>query len=130
MLVTSNVLAHYDPTQPIGLAADALAYGIGAVISHVLPSGEEKPVAFASQTLTQSERNYTQIEREALALVFGVKRFHQYLYGRKFTLLTDHQPLATILVAKKGILPIAAARLRHYSWPPIHMRSNFFQVYP
>ena len=112
MLVTSNVLAHYDPTQPIRLAADASAYGIGVVISHVLPSGEEKPVAFASQTLTQSERNYAQIEREVLALVFGVKRFHQYLYGWKFTLLTDHRPLTTILGAKKGIPPIAAARLQ------------------
>jgi hypothetical protein len=89
LLTSSSVLAHYDPNLPIRLAADASAYGIGAVLSHVLPTGEEKPVAFVSRTLSSSEKNYAQLEKEALTLVFGVKRFHQYLYGRKFTLLTD-----------------------------------------
>jgi hypothetical protein len=64
------------------MAADASAFGVGAVISHI---GEEKPVAFASRTLTSSDRNYAQIEKEAFALVFGIRKFHQYLYGRKFT---------------------------------------------
>ena len=85
------------------------------MLSHVLPTGEEKPVAFVSRTLSSSEKNYAQIEKEALALVFGVKRFHQYLYGRKFTLLTDHRPLTTILGPKKGIPPIAAARLQRWA---------------
>ena len=115
VLTSSSVLAHYDPDLPIRLAADASAYGIGAVLSHVLPTGEEKPVAFVSRTLSSSEKNYAQIEKEALALVFGVKRFHQYLYGRKFTLLTDHRPLTTILGPKKGIPPIAAARLQRWA---------------
>ena len=115
LLTSSSVLAHYDTNLPIRLAADASAYGIGAVLSHVLPTGEEKPVAFVSRTLSSSEKNYAQIEKEALAIVFGVKRFHQYLYGRKFTLLTDHQPLTTILGPKKGIPPIAAARLQRWA---------------
>ena len=66
---------HYDTDLPLVLAADASSYGVGAVISHMLPSGEEKPIAFASRTLTRSEKNYAQLEKEALTLVFGVKNF-------------------------------------------------------
>jgi len=49
-------------------------------------------------------------------LVFGVKQFHSYLYGRSFTLVTDHKPLKTILGPKKGIPTVAAARLQHWAW--------------
>ena len=114
-LVSSRVLAHYDPTLPLKLAADASAYGVGAVISHVMPNGEERPIAFASRTLQPSERNYAQLEKEALALIFGIKKFHQYLFGRKFTLITDHKPLLAILGQKKGIPSLAAARLQRWA---------------
>ena len=80
-LVTAPVLAHYNPNLPIRLAADASAYGIGAVISHVFPDGTERPVAFASRTLTATERNYAQIQKEALSLIYALQKFHQYLYG-------------------------------------------------
>ena len=114
-IVSSSVLAHYDPILPLTLAADASAYGIGAVISHVMPNGEERPIAFSSRTLQASEQNYAQLEKEALALIFGIKKFHQYLYGRKFTLITDHKPLLAILGPKKGIPSLAAARLQRWA---------------
>ena len=114
-LVSSQVLAHYDPNLPIKMAADASEYGIGAVISHVYRDGSERPVAFTSRTLTASERNYAQLEKESLALVYGVQHFHQYLYGRTFTLVTDHKPLTSILNPKKGIPSLAAARLQRWA---------------
>ena len=114
-LTSSKVLAHYDPSLPLRLAADASAYGLGAVISHLMPNGNERPIAYASHTLSKSERNYAQLEKEALALIFGIKKFHQYLFGRKFTLVTDHKPLMAILASKKGIPPLAAARLQRWA---------------
>ena len=83
-------------------------------MSHVLPNGLEKPIAFASRTLSDSEQNYSQIDKEALALIFGVHKFHTYLYGRKFMLVTDHKPLMSIL-GPKEVSSVAAARLQRWS---------------
>ena len=81
-------------------------------MSHRYP---ERPIAFASRTLLPSERNYAQIEKEALSLVFGTQKFHQYIYGCQFTLITDHRPLTTIFGDKRGIPPVAAARLQRWA---------------
>ena len=58
-----------------------------------MPENSEKPIAFASHTLIPAECNYSQLEKEVLAVIFAVKRFHQYLYGTYFTLYSDHKPL-------------------------------------
>ena len=90
MLSSDLFLAHYDPTLPLNLAADASAHGVGAVIFQRYPDNSEHPIAFALRTLMPSEQKYAQIKKEALALIFGVRRFDQYLYSCKFMLITDH----------------------------------------
>jgi hypothetical protein len=113
-VLNSSLLVHYDVTKPLVLTCDASPRGVGAVLSHLI-NGVERPIAFASKTLSRSEQNYSQLHREALALIFGVKKFHKYIYGRKCVLQTDHQPLAAIFGSKRGIPSMAAARLQRWS---------------
>ena len=80
-LMKAPILAHYNPACSLRLAADASAYGIGAVLSHCYEDGSECPIAFTSRTSIAAEKNYTQIDKEALALIYGVQKFHVYLYG-------------------------------------------------
>ena len=111
MLTSSALLVHYDPSQPLVLSCDASQYGIGAVLSQVY-NGDEKPVAYASRTLNTAERNYSQLEKEALALIFGVKKFHTYLFGHKFTLNTDHKPLQSLFSESKPVPAMASGRIQ------------------
>ena len=104
-LASSSVLPHYNPKLEVQLAVDASPVGQGAVISHITEDETERPIAYASRSLTKAERNYSVIEKEALAIIFGIHKFQQFLYGRKFTLLTDHQPLMLLFGPKKGYHP-------------------------
>ena len=115
LITSEQVLTHYDPGLPVSLACDASPTGIGAVLSHVMLDGSERPVAFASRSLTKTERRYAQIDKEALSIVWGVKWFHVYLFGRQFTLLTDHKPLTSIFHPEKGVPAMTAARLQRYA---------------
>ena len=114
MVASDLVLTHYDPELPLSLATDASPYGIGAVLSHTTPEGE-KPIAFASRTLSKAEQNYSQLDKEALAIVWSVKKFFFYTCGRHFTLITDHQPLKYIFSPDKGIPAMSAARQQRYA---------------
>ena len=109
------VLTHFHPDLPLHVASDASPYGLGAVLSHSMPDGTERPIAFASRTLTSAEQNYSQIDKEALGIVWSLKKFHTYLYGRRFTLITDHQPLTAIFSPVKNLPSMTAARLQRYA---------------
>ena len=114
-LAEAPVLEHYDPRKPLTLATDASPYGIRAVLSHVMEDGSEKPVAYASRTLNDIEKRYSQLDKEALAIIFGVKRFHHYLYGRPFAIVSDHKPLQYLLSESRAVPTMASARLQRWA---------------
>ena len=88
LVAAHTVLAHFDPNLTMTLACDASSYGLGAVLSHITTTGEERPVALASHTLTVTKQKYSQIDKEALALVWRIKMFNQYLF--RITFHTDN----------------------------------------
>ena len=90
-VVSDTTLRYFDPSLPVTIHVDASQVGLGAAL---LQNG--KPVAFASKALTKTECRYANIEREMLAAVFRAERFHTYVYGRSFTIESDHKPLKSI----------------------------------
>ncbi len=92
-LVSTNIcLQYYNPSIDVQLEVDASIKGLGATLVQ-----HGQPVAYASKALTPTQANYSNIERECLAVVYGIQHFHHYLYGRHFTVISDHKPLEVIL---------------------------------
>ncbi|XP_014364079.2 uncharacterized protein LOC106715315 [Papilio machaon] len=94
---------------------DSSAYGLGAVLTQRDAEGRERPLCCASRTLNAAELNYSQLDKEALAIVFGVTKHHNYLYGRYFTIRSDHRPLSYIFGKNKGLPVTAASRIQRYA---------------
>lgn len=114
MLTTTPVLAHFDPSKPIGISCDASPTGLGVILFHRDENGFERQIASSSKLLSETERKYSQIEKEGLAIIHGVKKYYKYLCGRHFTLVTDHKPLLSIFGPKTNLPPLIATRLHHW----------------
>ena len=114
-LLNSSALVHFDTQLPITIISDSSAYGVGAVLCHSV-SGQERPVTFASRTLNKAERNYSQLEKEALAIVFALKKFHNYVWGQpSIKVVTDHKPLLGLFSPDKPIPAMASGRIQRWA---------------
>lgn len=100
MILKAPTLSHYDPNKQIIVSADSSSYGLGAVLLQENQDGSRSVVSYASRTLNSSERNYAQIEKEALALVWALHKFKDFVIGIEVILETDHKPLLQILQTK------------------------------
>ena len=107
------MIVHYNSRLPLAMICDASPYGIGAVLSHRMADGSDRPIAFASRTLAPAEKRYAQIEREGLAIVFGVTKFHKY-NGQDFEIRSGHMPLLGHMSEDKLISPLASARIQRW----------------
>ena len=115
MFFTSScLLCHFDPEKEVILSCHTSPYGVGAVLSHVTPKGE-RPVAFASRYLSTAERKYAHLDNEGLVIIFGVKKFHGYLFGCKFEIRPDHRPLQHIFDSSRDIPQLAFAGLQRWA---------------
>ena len=107
------VIAHFDLNAQTILSANASSFGLGAVLQQRQASGEVKPVAFISRSMTPTEQRYAQIEKEALAFTWGCERLSDYLIGLPFSIQTGHKPLVPLFSTKNlEELPVRVQRFR------------------
>jgi hypothetical protein len=114
LLCSSKLLVHYDLEKELVVSCDASPKGLGAVIAHVFEDNFERPIEYASRTLSPAEQNYSQIDREALAIVFAVKKWHNYLAGRHFVIYTDNKPLLGLFGTDRPIPHVISPRVERW----------------
>ena len=111
-LAKPTVLSLYNPRAPTKVSADASSYGLGSVLLQQV-GDIWKPVAYASRSMSETERRYAQIEKEALAVTWACDKFSDYILGRSFHVETDHKPLVPLLSTKElDRLPLHVLRFR------------------
>ncbi|UYV84627.1 K02A2.6-like, partial [Cordylochernes scorpioides] len=126
-LTKEPCLAYYNLNSPTELITDASPIGLGAVLIQTQQNGLKRPIAYASRSLTDTEKRYSQIEKETLGCVWAIEHFNTYIWGRKFVLKTDHKPLIYMLNPENGaVLP---PRIQRLSWrlQPYDFEIEFIQ---
>ena len=115
MLSSASLLVHYDDRYDLLIAADTSPYGLGAVLSHKMPDGTKQQVAYVSRSLSKAERRYSQLDKEALAIIFAVTKFRQFLLGRHFVILSYHKPLHYLLGSDKAVPSMAYSSIQRWA---------------
>lgn len=125
LLINDPILQYPDFTKPFILTTDASNYAIGAILSQG-PLNSDRPICYASRTLSVSETNYSTIEKELLAIVWATKYFRPYLYGQKFLIVTDHRPLTWIMSLKDPNSKLIRWRLKleEYNYEIIYKKGK------
>ncbi|XP_043263448.1 uncharacterized protein LOC122403783 [Colletes gigas] len=120
-LCEQPILQYPDFNQPFIITTDASDFAVGAVLSQG-QIGQDLPIAYASRSLGKAERNYSATEKECLAMVYAAQYFRPYVFGRKFTLVTDHRPLVWLHSVKDPTSRLAKWKLKllEYEYDVVH----------
>ena len=122
-LAGRRVLIYFNEKRNLFLETDASEYAVGAVLFHIGKSEinsnikaqtAEQGISYSLSTLSAAKRNYSQIEKEALAIIFGIKKYDKYLMGWHFNLYTDHKPLVRLFDSKQATSSTAAAEIQRW----------------
>lgn len=132
-MISSPVLAKFNRNKKTRVSADASSYGIGAVLEQLQHDDVWKPIYFCSKTLSDAERRYAQIEKEALAVTWACERLEQFLLGMSFHIQTDHKPLTVILETKEinklsNRLQRFRMRLLKFNYKIFHVPGKSFAI--
>ena len=137
LLVSNDLLVLYNPDLPVVVYCDASPVGVGAVLCHTVNVNSKpvnKPVIYASSSLTETQQRYAQIDREGHSIIFAVTKFHKFSCGRPFLLVTDNFAIHRIFHANKGLPVRTGHRLQHwpailqaYNYTLVHQKVSFFE---
>ena len=138
LLKSDKLLIHFNPSLPIVIYTDASPYGIGSALCHTVKIKNklvDRPVMLVSSSLTPAQQNYAQIDREGLAVIHAVSKFHRFIWGRPFTLVTDCEAIQRILNPSKSLPVRTGHRLQHwaailqaYQYSLIHKKAEHLVV--
>ena len=115
ILSSPPLVVHYDPCRPLVLTAAASEYGVGAVLSHTIEDGTDRPISCFSRTLSPIEKNYSQLDNEGLLIIYRLRKCQQFVYGRHVTIVTDHKPLIALFGEHIHVSQMVSPRIQRWA---------------